>query len=86
MTVAMVPMEPLALVMAAALSRPVADGGLRIVLSASASNMVVPTVLWRAIPEANCSLHSTLSPAITFPPNILFAIPMYLRAVHAALD
>jgi hypothetical protein len=85
MTVAMMPMEPVALVMAAALSLPVAEGTNCIVLSTSASNMLVPAVLWKAIPEASPSLHSGLSPGIAFPLDILFAVSLYLHAAQAAL-
>lgn len=75
----------IALGLAVALSLPVADGALLMVLSASASYIVVPAVLRHAIPEANPSLYFGLSLGITFPLNILFGIPLYLAAAHAVL-
>ena len=47
------------------------------VLSASASYIVVPAVLRYAIPEANPSLYFGLALGITFPLNILLGIPLY---------
>ena len=67
----------LALALAAVLQLPVADAALLMVLSASASYIVVPAVLRYAIPEANPSLYLGLSLGITFPLNILFGIPLY---------
>jgi hypothetical protein len=48
------------------------------VLSASASYIVVPAVLRYAIPEANPSIYFGLSIGITFPINILIGIPLYM--------
>jgi hypothetical protein len=56
---------------------PAADAALLMVLSASASYIVVPAVLRYAIPEANPSLYFGLSLGVTFPLNILFGIPLY---------
>lgn len=54
-----------------------ADTILLMVLSASASYIVVPAVLRYAIPEANPSIYFGLSIGITFPINILIGIPLY---------
>jgi hypothetical protein len=60
------------------LNLPAADAALLMVLSASASYIVVPAVLRYAIPEANPSLYFGLSLGVTFPLNILFGIPLYV--------
>lgn len=75
----------IALGLAMALSLPVADAALLMVLSASASYIVVPAVLRHAVPEANPSLYLGLSLGITFPLNILFGIPLYLQGARWAL-
>jgi hypothetical protein len=67
----------LALVLSALLGLPAADAALIMVLSASASYIVVPAVLRYAIPEAQPSLYFGLSLGVTFPLNILFGIPAY---------
>jgi uncharacterized protein len=67
----------IALLLAIALKLPVADAAMLMVLSASASYIVVPAVLRYAIPEANPSLYFGLSLGITFPLNILLGIPLY---------
>ena len=67
----------IALGLAAMLSLPVADAAILMVLSASASYIVVPAVLRFAIPEANPSLYFGLSLGVTFPLNILIGIPLY---------
>lgn len=67
----------IALGLARLVGMPVADTALLMVLSASASYIVVPAVLRHAIPEANPSLYLGLSLGITFPLNILFGIPLY---------
>lgn len=54
-----------------------ADTILLMVLSASASYIVVPAVLRHAIPEANPSIYFGLSIGITFPLNIILGIPSY---------
>jgi hypothetical protein len=59
----------LALVLAAVLQLPAADAALLMVLSASASYIVVPAVLRYAIPEAQPSLYLGLSLGVTFPPE-----------------
>ena len=67
----------IALLLSALLRLPVGDAAVLMVLSASASYIVVPAVLRYAIPEANASLYLGLSLGITFPLNILFGIPLY---------
>ncbi|MBI5926249.1 MAG: sodium-dependent bicarbonate transport family permease [Aquabacterium sp.] len=67
----------IALGVSALLQLPVADAALLMVLSASASYIVVPAALRYAIPEANPSLYFGLSLGVTFPLNILFGIPLY---------
>ena len=67
----------LALGLAWLLALPVADAALLMVLSASASYIVVPAVLRYAIPEANPALYFGLSLGVTFPINILIGIPAY---------
>ena len=60
-----------------------ADAVLLMVLSASASYIVVPAVLRYAIPEASPPLYFGLSLGITFPFNILLGIPLYTWASRA---
>lgn len=67
----------IALGLAMALNLPVADGALLMILSASASYIVVPAVLRYAIPEANPSIYFGLSLGVTFPINILVGISAY---------
>jgi hypothetical protein len=67
----------MALSLAVVLQLPAADAALLMVLSASASYIVVPAVLRYAIPEANPSIYFGLSLGITFPLNILIGIPVY---------
>ena len=67
----------IALGLSVLLRLPAADAALLMVLSASASYIVVPAVLRYAIPEANPSLYFGLSLGVTFPLNILFGIPLY---------
>lgn len=67
----------IALALSILLELPAADAALLMVLSASASYIVVPAVLRYAIPEANPSLYFGLSLGVTFPLNILFGIPLY---------
>jgi len=75
----------IALLLAVLLNMPVADAAMLMVLSASASYIVVPAVLRYAIPEANPSLYFGLSLGVTFPLNILFGIPFYIYAAKVAL-
>jgi hypothetical protein len=75
----------IALVLAVVLKMPVADAAMLMVLSASASYIVVTAVLRYAIPEANPSLYFGLSLGITFPLNILVGIPLYIHVARWAL-
>jgi hypothetical protein len=75
----------IALGLAVLLGLPAADAALLMVLSASASYIVVPAVLRHAVPEANPSLYFGLSLGITFPLNILVGIPLYIGAARAVL-
>lgn len=70
----------IALGLAMLLNLPVGDGALLMVLSASASYIVVPAVLRYAIPEANPSIYFGLSLGVTFPLNILVGISLYTWA------
>ena len=70
----------IALALSALLRLPAGDAALLMVLSASASYIVVPAVLRHAVPEANPSLYFGLSLGVTFPLNILFGIPLYAAA------
>lgn len=67
----------IALLLAWLLRLPVADATMLMVLSASASYIVVPAVLRYAIPEANPAIYFGLSLGVTFPINILVGIPTY---------
>lgn len=69
----------LAWLLAGALQLPATDTFLLMVLSASASYIVVPAVLRDAMPEANPAHYLGLSLAITFPFNVLLGIPLYLQ-------
>lgn len=75
----------MALALAAALDMPVGDAALLMVLSASASYIVVPAVVRYAIPEANPSIYFGLSLGITFPLNILAGIPLYTWVAQRVL-
>lgn len=75
----------MALALAWALGLSLSDGFLLMVLSASASYIVVPAVLRDAIPEANPAIYFGLSLGITFPLNILLGIPVYSAAARALL-
>ena len=75
----------LALGLAWLLGLPVADAALLMVLSGSASYIVVPAVLRYAIPEANPALYFGLSLGVTFPINILIGIPAYTALAQRVL-
>ena len=62
-----------------------ADAVLLMVLSASASYIVVPAVLRHAMPQANPAIYLGLSLGLTFPFNILLGIPLYVEWAHWAL-
>ena len=76
----------LALGMSWGLGLPVTDAALLMVLSASASYIVVPAVLRYAIPEANPALYFGLSLGVTFPINILIGIPAYTALAQHVLS
>jgi hypothetical protein len=75
----------IALALSWALGLEVGDAAMLMVLSASASYIVVPAVLRYAIPEAQPSMYFGLSLGITFPLNILVGIPLYAAAARAVL-
>lgn len=75
----------LALGVALALDLTAGNGGLLMVLAASASYIAVPAVVRHAIPEARPSLYFGLSLGITFPLNILFGIPAWIGLAQWAL-
>lgn len=75
----------IALGFARVMGMPVGDAILLMVLSASASYIVVPAVLRDAIPEANPAIYFGLSLGITFPFNLLVGIPLYARMAQAVL-
>ncbi|TFY97302.1 sodium-dependent bicarbonate transport family permease [Ramlibacter rhizophilus] len=75
----------LALALATLLGMPAGDAAILMVLSASASYIVVPAVLRQAVPEANPSLYFGLSLGITFPLNLLLGIPLYAWAAKLVL-
>ncbi|WP_444925924.1 sodium-dependent bicarbonate transport family permease [Microbulbifer sp. TRSA002] len=52
------------------------------VLGSSASYIAVPATMSVALPQANASVSITLSLAVTFPFNVLVAIPVYLALVQ----
>jgi hypothetical protein len=75
----------IALIASALLGISTPDAILLMVLSASASYIVVPAVLRYAIPEANPAMYFGLSLGITFPLNILVGIPLYTQAAQRFL-
>ena len=75
----------LALGLSLLMGLPVADAALLMVLSASASYIVVPAVLRYAIPEANPAIYFGLSLGVTFPINILIGIPLYTEIARRVL-
>jgi hypothetical protein len=75
----------IALALGVLLQMPVADTAMLMVLSASASYIVVPAVLRYAIPEANPSLYFGLSLGVTFPINILVGIPLYIYVAQLVI-
>ena len=75
----------LALLLGMALGLSAGNVTLLMVLSASASYIVVPAVLRYAIPEANPALYFGLSLGITFPLNITVGIPVYAAMARTVL-
>ena len=65
--------------------RDILNAALLMVLSASASYIVVPAVLRYAIPEANPAIYLGLSLGLTFPMNMLVGIPLYTAVARVAL-
>ena len=76
----------LALAMALAFGLSAGNGGLLMVLAASASYIAVPAVIRHAIPEANPSLYFGMSLGLTFPFNILVGIPVYIHTAQRFLS
>ncbi len=74
----------IALLVALGFGLPQGDTVLLMVLSASASYIVVPAALRYAIPEANPAVYLALPIGITFPINILLGIPVYAWAAAIA--
>ncbi len=56
-------------------------GGIAIMaaLAASASYIAAPTAMRIAVPQANAALSITAALGVTFPFNVLFGIPLYLK-------
>jgi hypothetical protein len=75
----------LALLLALTLGMSSGNGGLLMVLAASASYIAVPAVIRHAIPEANPSLYFGMSLGLTFPFNILVGIPLYMHVAQLLL-
>jgi uncharacterized protein len=75
----------IALALALAFGLAPGDGGLLMVLAASASYIAVPAVIRHAIPEANPTLYFGMSLGLTFPLNILFGIPAYVHVAQRFL-
>ncbi len=67
----------IALLLALLLQLPAGDTAMLMVLSASASYIVVPAALRQAVPEASASLYLGLPLGVTFPINLLIGIPLY---------
>lgn len=76
----------LALALAMAFGIAAGNGGLLMVLAASASYIAVPAVIRHAIPEANPSLYFGMSLGVTFPLNILIGIPVYVHLAKRFLS
>jgi uncharacterized protein len=75
----------IALVICWAVGVSLPDTILLMVLSASASYIVVPAVLRYAIPEAKPSIYFGLSIGVTFPINIIAGIPLYSYVAQALM-
>jgi uncharacterized protein len=72
-----------AMALAALLGLSRGDTLLLMVLSASASYIVVPAIVRYAIPEARVGVYFTMSLGLTFPLNIVIGIPLYFSVVNA---
>ncbi len=75
----------IALLLSVLLQLPAGDAAMLIVLSASASYIVVPAALRQAVPEASASLYLGLPLGVTFPINLLLGIPLYAWAASTVL-
>lgn len=53
------------------------------ILAGSASYIAVPAAMRLALPQANAGLYLSMSLAISFPFNIIFAIPIYIALATA---
>jgi uncharacterized protein len=53
-------------------------------LAASSSYIAAPAAMRLAVPEANPSIYLTTSLGVTFPFNIVWGVPLYLRMAQAA--
>lgn len=58
------------------------DALLFVILCASASYIAVPAAVRLAIPEANPSLYLPMALAVTFPFNIIIAMPIYMQLIN----
>lgn len=76
----------IALAVAMSVGMSAGNGGLLMVLAASASYIAVPAVIRHAIPEANPSLYFGMSLGLTFPLNILIGIPVYVHLAQRFLS
>ena len=56
-----------------------------IILAASASYIAVPAAMRLALPEAKASIYLTLSLGVTFPFNLIVALPIYLWLAQTAV-
>ncbi len=75
----------IALLLSVLLQLPAGDAAMLMVLSASASYIVVPAALRQAVPEASASLYLGLPLGVTFPINLLLGIPLYAWAASTVL-
>jgi hypothetical protein len=75
----------LTLLTAKALGLSVGDQVLIGVLAGSASYIAAPAAVRASIPDANASLYVALPLALTFPMNVVFGIPLYLKLAQANL-
>ena len=75
----------LALALACLLGIGAGNGGLLMVLAASASYNAVPAVLRYAIPEAKPAMYFGMSLGLTFAFNIMLGIPLSMGVAHQVL-
>ncbi len=67
------------------LSLNLGDAFLLTILCASASYIAAPAALRIAIPKANAGLYVPMALAITFPMNLIFGFPLYLKILQSIL-